>query len=115
VAYTQATANTGGLAFDASGNLGFALFGNDCGAGSCTEVSGTNGFYMDVLLLPGLVGNFIYTVPNVTTESFRGTTTAALAVPEPGTLALLAVGLAGLGMVLRTQASAGWRNGRLVE
>jgi hypothetical protein len=43
---------------------------------------------------------FVYAIPGVG-ANFHGTVSLALAAPEPASLPLLAVGLAGLGMVLR--------------
>ena len=106
VTYTPATANTGGLSFDASGNLISAAFGTGCSAIGCDvpfPPDNKNEFLVDVFqdLLGNLTGGFLYTVSGDTTgRNFEGSLTVALAAPEPASLALLAVGLAGLGMVL---------------
>jgi hypothetical protein len=102
VSYTPATANTGGLVFQADGTLSIALFGTNCTAGDCGVFAPNNAneFLADVF--PGFVGAFDYTVPGITTAFFSGTVTSALAaVPEPASLPLLALGLAGLALVVR--------------
>src|SRR5690348_15999174 len=42
IAYDQTTANTGWLAFDATGDLKNVLFGNVCGPGTCSVSAFTN-------------------------------------------------------------------------
>ena len=93
VAYTSATANTGGLGFDASGNLNAWVFGSYCTPG-CDLTPGTNGFFIDG-------GSFSYTVPSNTADFFSGAVVTTLAVPEPASFALFSVALAGLGAALR--------------
>ena len=91
-------ANTGYLGFDAQGHLNSVLFGTNCSAGTCTapdnkwyfswSSAGNNG----TAFLGNSIGNYggEFTVATSVSE---GRT-----VPEPGTLALVGLGLAGLGI-----------------
>lgn len=97
--YNAGTANTGALEFDASGNLTFFAFGNNCAAGTCTVTGGTDQWFVT----PGPSG-FIYSTPT-SNQGFSGDVTYALSsasVPEPGTLGLFGLGLLLLGV-------AAWR------
>jgi hypothetical protein len=100
--YDQTTANTGFLSFDASGNLIRAVFGNDCLAG-CIVPPSTNTWSI-ILVPPGGPLEFLYAVPG-NGGLFTGSVTAAIAVAEPGTLAL-----SGLGCALVVAARRSRRN-----
>jgi PEP-CTERM motif len=98
ITYNQTTANTGFLEFDSSGNLTEAFFGDNCVASACTIAGGTNNWQL--FAVPGeTIHDFTYATPS-TTDSFGGTVTTALSpIPEPSTLALVGVGVAGLMLV----------------
>ena len=98
IAYTEATANTGSLTFDAGGALIGALFGTQCFPGFCTGSGGTEGWTVSTPL-------FLYTTTG-SEVGFTGTATLA-AVPEPAALLLVAAGLAALGVSRRARGSAG--------
>jgi hypothetical protein len=105
VHYTQATANTGSLGFDARRNLTSTRFGTNCTAGGCNNNPALNDDQFSVDYFGPSSNFFIYTVPGMTAfpaDLFDGTVTIALA-PEPASLTLLAMGIAGLGLVLRTR------------
>ena len=103
IAFDETTVNTGSLTFDPTGQLVFALFGTNCGAGFCNLTPGTNDFLAaPALSFPGL---FAYTTP-ATQMIFSGEAFlfARLPLPEPSTLPLLVIGLAAAGVVLRRRA-----------
>jgi PEP-CTERM motif len=102
--YTEATANTGGLSFDATGTLVGFLFGSNCAAtgGGCSVNAGAEQWLVSATLEP----LFEYSVPGAT-GLFFGTLDFQLraTVPEPPTGALLALGLSAV-------VVAGWRRSR---
>jgi len=101
--YNAATANTGQMGFLASGELGYAFFGNSCGDGYCNIRPGFDEWTVDTEF------GFWYSVEGE--EGWRlwsGSVSSTLReseVPEPGTLALLAIGLLGLGITRKRRAS----------
>ena len=97
IAYNADTANTGGLDFDASGNLIGFCFGNFAGPGLCGVRAEYEEWDMDG-------SEFIYSVPGYNYYGFGNVTFAPVsaATPEPGTLGLLGTALlAGVGLSRR--------------
>ena len=93
ITYDETTANTGGLVFDAAGNLSDAVFGSRCISGFC--FAGARGEDWFIRLANN---SFVYSLPPQTPGAF-GSASFALrdaTVPEPSTLALAAIAVAAL-------------------
>ena len=96
ISYNAATANSGLLAFDGSGNLVAAIFGTNCGAGFCGVTAGHEQWSLS---LTTSFSRLTYSTPSDAGFD-RGSATfapvPATPAPEPLTLSLFAAGLAGL-------------------
>ena len=114
ITYNSSTANTGGLGFDGGGNLASVLFGDFCdrpgsAPGSCSSGGGSETWFVS----GSIAGSgFAYAVPSSPfdwngTVSFSPALSGGSTVPEPSTLALFGLGLAGMLLVRRSRKS--WR------
>jgi hypothetical protein len=91
--FITANSNSTGIAFDGSNFWASNIYG------TLSEYNGTTGALMSTLTLQNtLGGNFLI-------EGVSVNYTAVLRAPEPGTLALLAVGLAGIVFFRRKRKS----------
>jgi len=95
-AWNAGTANTAWLEFDGAGNLISFNFGNNCSAGSCTVISGTNAWWVS----QG-AGGFAYSTPGFNGIGYGDVSFALANVPEPGSLGLFGFGLLLLGAAVR--------------
>lgn len=100
IAYDETTANTGWLMFDALGSLSTFGFGTNCEPSHCSITSTTPGWMMDPTQIR-------YSMADE--SGFGGGTTewstSVVSVPEPGTLALLGIGLAAMGLARRRKTA----------
>ena len=107
ISYNAATANTGFLNFDQSGDLTSFCFGNFAGSGLCGVRAEYEEWNVDG-------SEFIYSVPGFNYYGFGTVTFAQVSAPtpEPGTLGLLGTALiAGVGLS-RRRLRVGGENGR---
>ena len=98
--FDETTANSGWIQFDALGGLLEAHFGNLCVAGSCT-IGGGEYWWIRVGVPDFSVNDFSYSGYNGAEGIYRTRDNRLLSVPEPGTLALLGIGLFGMGLARR--------------
>jgi hypothetical protein len=101
IAYDEISANIGVLTFDAANNLTTqSAIGNNCGAGICS-VSNTVANQWFINWNGAQTSNFPYSRDNTIYQGDSAFPIRGSAVAEPGTIALLGFGLAGLGFARR--------------
>lgn len=94
--YTEANANTGALNFDASGQLILALFGSNCGGGSCSASVNTNDWFFRWGTDGALANLFTYGGIDALYQGDPSATPRRNDVPEPTVPALVCAALAAL-------------------
>lgn len=105
--FDETSANSGWLVFDSLGGLLEALFGTSCSAGVCGIGGGEEGWWIRVGV-PDTTNDFAYSGYNGATGFYQTFSNRLLenAVPEPAPLALIALGMVGLGLARRKRVSA---------
>lgn len=98
IAYDETTANTGWLRFDPDGELIDATFGTNCSETSCLTPPSTSDWYFAYFYSPSSYGEF--QDAGGKTRDVKSSLRIS-AVPEPGALALIGIGLAGIAAGLR--------------
>ena len=86
-AYTEATANTGFLNFDAAGGLTGYAFGNNCAPSFCAVFGGNDQWYASN-------GEFVYSLPRQPIF-FNTVVLTQVTAPEPASLMLISLGVVG--------------------
>ena len=98
--YNQTTANTGSLGFDSTGALLSFDFGTNCTAGGCGVTSGMEQWEVGGTVFT-VTGGFAYALANTPLGQFEGNIKLTQVIPEPASLAMLGVGVIGLGLIRR--------------
>ena len=100
IAYTSATINTGGLIFNGDGSLGQFVIGTHCSTGSCGGAPAGQAF----VVLAGTTTGFYRRAGAGEVTGTLSTTFAP--VPEPSTLGVVGLGLAGIALAAARRCRA---------